>query len=432
MKLAIQGGNPVRKTPFPAYNPIGAEEKVAVNRVLDSGCLSAFLGCWDPHFYGGTEVQALEEEWAKYFGAKHAISVNSATSGLYCAVGASGVEPGHEIIVSPYTMSASATAPLIYGAVPVFADIEEDYFCLDPKSVEEKITWRTKAIIIVDLFGLPYAANEIREIARKHNLIVIEDCAQAPGAMYGNRYAGTLGDVGVFSLNYHKHIHCGEGGVIVTDSDDLAEKMRLIRNHAEAVVEDKGHRDLANMVGFNYRMTEVEASIARCQLNKLENLIKIRQENCAYLSEKLNSIPALKMPKVRENCTHAFYSFGMRFSEKLAGVSRDRFIAAVKAELPPTILREEEGALLGCGYVKPLYLAPMFQSQIAFGSQGFPFKGSHYSGKANYQKGLCPVSERMHYQEFVGCELMRPSMTKEDIDDVAEAFYKVWESRKSL
>ena len=260
-KLAIHGGKPIREKPFPAYNTIGQEEKEAVLRVLDSGILSKFIAARGNDFYGGIEVRSLEEEWASYFGVKHAISVNSCTSGIYAAVGAIAVEPGEEIIVSPYTMAASAAAPLIYNAIPVFADIEEDYFCLNPESIEERISERTRAIIVVDLFGQPYDADRINSLAERHGIYVIEDAAQAPGAQYKGRYGGTLGDIGVFSLNYHKHIHCGEGGIVVTDNDDLAEKVRLIRNHAEAVVEDRSRMDLVNMIGFNFRMTEIEAAI---------------------------------------------------------------------------------------------------------------------------------------------------------------------------
>ncbi|NOY76028.1 MAG: DegT/DnrJ/EryC1/StrS family aminotransferase, partial [Kiritimatiellaeota bacterium] len=181
MKLAINGGAPVRTALFPPHKFIGDEEKEAVAEVLDSGILSRFLGCWHDDFYGGPQVQELERKWSEYFGVKHAISVNSCTSGLYCAVGAAGISPGDEVIVSPYTMSASATAALIYGGIPVFADIEEDYFCLDPKSIEDQITEKTKAIIVVDLLGVPYDSERINEIAVRHGVVVIEDCAQAPG-----------------------------------------------------------------------------------------------------------------------------------------------------------------------------------------------------------------------------------------------------------
>ena len=182
LKLAINGGNPIRTRPFPAYITAGKEEKDAVCRVIDSGVLSRYLGTWHEQFYGGIEVQALEKEWAEYYRVKHAIAVNSATSGLICAIGAIGIEPGDEIIVAPWSMCISATAPLFYGGIPVFADIEPDCFCLDPASIEARITPQTKAIIVVDLFGQPHNSDAINSIAKKHGIFVIEDCAQAPGA----------------------------------------------------------------------------------------------------------------------------------------------------------------------------------------------------------------------------------------------------------
>lgn len=432
MKLAINGGDPVRTKPFPPYNTIGQKEKDAVERVLNSGILSNYLGCWHEHFYGGHEVQSLEKEWAGYFNVKHAIAVNSCTSGLYCAVGAIGTEPGDEIIVSPYTMTSSAVAPLIYNAIPVFADIEEDYFCLDPESVEQRITNRTRAIIVVDLFGLPYDVEKIRNISKKHKLKVIEDCAQAPGAKYKERFAGTFGDIGIYSLNYHKHIHCGEGGVVVTNDDEIAERVQLIRNHAEAVVEAKGVESTTNMIGFNYRMTEIEAAIARCQLRKLDNLIVTRQNNCKYLERGLSEIPPVTIPPVRKGSKHVYYVHPLKFSAQKAGVSREQFIEAVKAELSYTELRKAEGVKISCGYVKPLYLQPVFQKKICYGSKGFPFKSPFSNDNTNYSKGICPVSERMHEKEFFMHELMHSFMTEKDLDDVIKAFYKVWENRSEL
>ena len=431
-KLAIHGGRPVRTKLFPAYRVIGEEEKQAVTKVLDSGILSRFLGCWHEDFYGGPEIQALEKEWAEYFHVKHAIAVNSCTSGLYCAIGAAGVGPGDEVIVSPYTMSATATAILVFNAIPVFADIESDYYCIDPKSVEERITPQTKAIMAVDLFGLPYYVDAINALARKHNLIVIEDCAQAPGAMYKGKFAGTLGDVGVYSLNYHKHIHSGEGGVVVTDNDDLAEKVRLIRNHAEAVVEDKGITDIVNMIGFNFRMTEIEAAIARCQLSKLDGLLALRRENCEYLNEKLGEIPGIMPPKTRLECSHSYYVHPLKFDSEILSVSREKFLDAVKAELPPTEHREGEGVLIGTGYCKPLYLQPIFQKLIAYGDKGCPFACHLYQGKVNYKKGICPVTEDLCGKELFTHDLMLPPMTKEDLDDVVNAFEKVWNLRGEL
>lgn len=431
-KLAIFGGQPMRTKKFPAYRVIGEEEKKEVIRVLDSGVLSRYLGCWHDDFYGGPEVQAFEKEWAQYFNVKHAIAVNSCTSGLQCAIGAIGIGPGDEVIVSPYSMCISATAPLWYGAIPVFADVEEEYFCLDPKSIEAKITKNTKAILAVDLLGQPYDAKAINEIAARHNLKVIEDCAQAPGAKYEGRWAGTLGDVGVFSLNYHKHIHTGEGGVVVTNDDAIAERVRLIRNHAEAVVEKKGVENIVNMVGFNFRLTEIQAAIGRVQLRKLEGLVAERIKNCDYLGERISQIPGIRSPRVRSNSRHVYYMHPFLFDEKEVGITRDRFVEAVKAELPCTELRELEGTQIDCGYAKPLYLMPLFQRKVAFGEKGWPFKSEYYDGSVSYDKGICPTVESLYEKKLIVHEFMRPPATKQDLDEVVEAFKKVYEFRAEL
>ncbi len=430
-KLAINGAQKLRSTPFPAYNTIGNEEEEAALRVLRSGKLSTYLGTWHDDFFGGTEVQALERAWEKFFKVKHAISVNSATSGLYAAVGAAGIGPGDEVIVSAYTMSASATAALVYGAIPVFADVEEDYYCLDVTSIEKKITPKTKAIIVVDIFGQVYDVEAINALARKHDLLVIEDAAQAPGAMYKEKFAGTLGDMGIFSLNYHKHIHSGEGGIIVTDDDALADRLRLIRNHAEAVLSARGIKDrqeLVNMIGFNYRMTEIEAAIAHEQLKKLPSLLQERLDNTFYLNEKLAQIPCLSATKIRPSSKHVFYVHALQFDTDIAGMHRNIFIDAVKAELPRTLLRDESDVLLSYGYVKPLYLQPLYQERIGFGKEGFPFNHSD----VKYPEGLCPVTEKMHKEILVTHEFMRPGMTRQDMDDVIAAFEKVWKYRNEL
>lgn len=418
--LAINGGEKVRNKLFPAYRVIGEEEQKAVAKVLESGILSKYLGCWADDFYGGPQVQEMEREWAEYYGVKHAISVNSATSALYCAAGAIGLKPEDEVIVSPYTMCASATAPLIYNAVPVFADIEYDYYCLDTDDIERKITDKTKAIIVVDILGQPYDVDRINEIAKKHGLYVIEDNAQGPLATYHGKYAGTLGDIGIFSLNYHKHIHCGEGGIMVTDDDELAERMRLIRNHAEAVVENKGVTNLNNMIGFNFRMTEIEAAITREQLKKLKWLVEERRKNVAYIEDNIKDISFLTMPKIREGCEHSYYIHALKYDENQTGVSREKFVEAMQAELMPIELREAEGVKISLGYVKPLYTQPLFAQKKAYGNTSYPF-----SEHVSYNSGICPTCEKICSSETIFHELMRPFMTKEDLDDVIRAFHKV-------
>jgi len=428
-KLAINGGPAVRTKLFPAYNTVTEAEKQAAMEVLDSGNLSQFLGCWHPDFFGGPQVLAFEKQWSQAFGAKHTVSVNSNTSGLFAALGAAGVGPGDEVIVSPYTMTASAIAPVVYGAVPVFADVQDDIFTLDPKSIEERLSPRTKAIIVVHIFGHPADMDPIMEIARKHGLVVIEDCAQSPLTTYKNRLVGTIGDMGVFSLNYHKHIHTGEGGMVTTNSDHYAERVQLIRNHAENAAVPKGVKDLSNMWGFNYRLTEIQAAIGSKQLERLESYIAVRIENCRYLADKLGSLPGLTQPAVYPDCRHVFYNQAFKFNEEIVGVSRNKFVEAVAAELPTAHLRESTGKLIGAGYVKPLYLQPIYQTREGTRCS---FNCPRYTGAVTYAEGLCPVAERLHFKELFCHEYMRPPMTHGDLDDVVRAFHKVYENLDQL
>ena len=414
-RLAIDGGTPVRTRPFPEYRTIGAEEKAAVGEVLDSGVLSAFLGTWSPEFLGGPRVRKLEEEWAAHFGVAHAVSMNSATSGLFAALGAAGVGPGDEVIVSPYTMSASAAGPLLYNAIPVFADIEPETFCLSADSIRAVLTERTKAIVVVDLFGHPAPMDEIMALAAEHGLIVIEDAAQAPGARLGERFAGTLGHIGVFSLNYHKHIHSGEGALVVTDDLRLAERLQLIRNHAEVVLQQKdgGASDINNMLGFNYRMTEIEAAIASEQLKKLDGLLAPRIERANQLTGLLSNLPGLSPPAVRDGCAHAYYLYAMRYDPAATGIPRGRVADALRAE----------GIPLAEGYVAPIYLQPLYQQRRLYGGTGSPW--SEYSGSVSYDRGICPVTERMHYDELIYTGAIHAQTAPQDIQDIAEAFHKV-------
>ena len=423
-KLAINGGSPVRQKLFPAYNTITEAEKKAALEVLDSGNLSQFLGCWHPDFFGGPKVLEFEKKWSEKFGAQHTISVNSNTSGLFAAIGAAGIGPGDEVIVSPYTMSASAIAPVVYGAVPVFADIQEDIFCLDPASIEACITPRTKAILVVHIFGHPADMDPIMELARKHGLVVIEDCAQVPLAEYKGRLLGTIGDMGIFSLNYHKHIHTGEGGMITTNSDFYAERLQLIRNHAEVSLAPQGVADLRNMWGFNYRLTEIQAAIGITQLERLDEYINQRVANCEYISKALGAFPALTPPLVMNGCKHVYYVHAVKFDSSAAGVSRDRFVEAVAAELPSAELRESTGKLIGAGYTEPLYLQPIYAKKEGTMCS---FNCPRYEGRVSYAKGICPVAERMHYKELFTHEYMRPPMSQGDLDDFLAAVEKVFQ-----
>ncbi len=430
--LALLGGKPVRETLFPAYQVIGEEEKAAVTAVLDTGILSRYLGAHHDNFMGGPQVLAFEAAWAEAFNAKHAIAVNSATSGLYAAAGAAGIGPGDEVIVSPYTMMASVTASVVFNAVPVFADIDPETYCLSPESIRSRITERTKAIIVVHLFGHSADMDAIMDIARDHDLIVIEDCAQSPFATYNGRMAGTLGHMGVFSLNYHKHIHTGEGGVVTTNDADLAERLSLIRNHAEAVAGRRGVENIVNLVGFNFRMGEIEAAIGRCQLAKGPKLIEARRRNISFLENQLKGLPGISMPVAKDGIHHVYYFHALTYDTEATGIPRATFVDAVKAELPSTKLREGEGTLMGAGYVPPIYLEPMFQEKIAYGKTGCPFTCPHYRGQQTYRRGLCPNTEKAHFETLFTHEMMHPSMSRDDLSDVATAFHKVADNLDEL
>lgn len=421
-KLALLGGSKTIAKPFKRYNPIGREEAAAVQRVMESGVLSQFLGRWGADFFGGPRVQEFERQCEAYFGVKHAVTVNSATSGLIAAIGAIGIEPGDEVIVSPWTMSASATAILHWNAIPVFADIDPETFCLDPQSVEANITPYTKAIMAVDIFGHPADMEKLSAIAKRHGLKIITDAAQAPGVHQKTKFAGTLADIGCFSLNYHKHIHTGEGGILVTDDDNFADRLRMIRNHAEAVAGDREVTDLSNMVGHNFRLGEIEATIGIEQIKKLNGFVASRQRAAKRLTDGLVDLRGLRTPVVRLGNTHAYYVYPMVLDVDQLGVPRSKIIAALDAE-------GVKG--LAGGYVN-VHLLPMYQKKIAYGSHGFPWNSSICHRDVSYAKGICPVAERLHDSTYMGFAMCLHELTNEDLDLVVEAFRKVWANIETL
>jgi dTDP-4-amino-4,6-dideoxygalactose transaminase len=420
--LALHGGPKSITHSFRRFNPIGQEEVNAAKAVVEGGVLSQFLGAWHPDFYGGPKVQEFERHCREYFGVRHAITVNSWTSGLIAAVGAIGIEPGDEVIVSPWTMCATATAILQWNAIPVFADIEAETFCLDPASVEANITPYTKAIMAVDIFGHTANMDALMGIARKRGLKVISDSAQAPGVTYHGEVGGTQADVGGYSLNYHKHIHTGEGGILVTDDDEIAERLKLIRNHAEAVVGPKGTTDLSNMIGFNFRLGEIESAIGIEQLKKLAGFIVSRQRAADRLSSGLAGLPGLRTPVVRQGCTHAYYMYPMVLDLAQLGVSRDRILAALRAE----------GLTAVSGGYQCLHLLPMYQQKIAYGSRGFPWTSDICHRDVSYAKGICPVAEGLHESTYMGFPMCLYELDDHEVDAIVIAFHKVWGQLASL
>ena len=424
-QLALFGGIKTRIKPFTTSACIGDEEKRRVQEVLKSGNLSGFIARSGDCFFGGPQVRDFEDLVRNYFGMKHAIAVNSATAGLHVALAACGTGPGDEVIVPPYTMSASATSILMQNAIPKFVDIDEETFCIDPSKIENAITSKTKAIIVVHLFGYPANIKDILSIAKKHNLFVIEDSAQSPGALYDNQYVGTFGDIGVFSLNQHKTITCGEGGFAVTNNDNLALKMQLIRNHGESYCDEMGVNDIG-IVGFNYRMTELEAAVAVGQFKRLDFFNDYRIQLAEYLTKELSSFSGLKLPKNDSQKKHVYFVYPIKFDKKVFGVERDLFVSALNAE----------GIPFGAGYIKPIYLSATYQNRKAY-SKGCPFvcqfsKNASFDSyfdencvPSDYKKGICPVTEKMYEQELMVSGVCRYPHTTKDIDDVVEAFQKI-------
>lgn len=417
--LAINGGNPIRTKPWLDNFTTGEEEKKAVLRVMDKGYLSLFEGSHTPDapfaFEGGVEVKKLESEWCNYYNSNYAVSMNSATSCLYAAIGALGIGYGDEVIVSPYTMTACAAAPLIYGAIPVFADVELETGSISPECFEKLITKKTKAIIVVHQFGIPANMNAIMRIAKKHKIVVIEDCAQSHGAKYNGNFVGTIGHIGIFSLNVNKTIQSGEGGICITNDREINFRLQLIRNHGEAVVEGAEYKNLTNIIGFNYRLTEIQAAIASCQLKKLDRLNSERIEYINHLSEILKDIEFLSVPPEIDGCISTFYLYPLRFLKDKTNISRNEFVCALNAE----------GMMFYQGYTKPLYLQPMYRTKNLY-KYNYPFSAPQNEDcYINYEKGICPNAEMLYFEQMIINEHIRPPNTMEDMNDILKAFSKV-------
>ena len=278
-KLAINGGTPIlERGNFQNWPIITEDDRRLVNEVLDSGIVA-----------GGTapQVSALEKEWAEYVGSKYCLTTTSGTAALHMALAAVDVGPGDEVITSAFTFLASASCALHQNAIPVFVDIDPQTYNMDPAKLEAAINERTKVIIPVHIQGLPADMDPILEIARKHNLHVIEDACQAHGAMYKGRKAGTMGDVGTFSLNNFKNLCGGEGGLYVTDSEVYLNKGLLVRCFGDEV-DEVSHRRLynASILGYMYRNQELPAALCRGQLLHLDENNAMRIANADYLTRR--------------------------------------------------------------------------------------------------------------------------------------------------
>ncbi len=313
----------------------GIEEETAVINVLKSGIVAA-----------GQTVKKFEENISAYVGQRNGIAVSSGTAALHCALHSLNLSPGDEVITTPFTFIATINAILFCGAKPIFVDIDEETYNINPKLIENKITAKTKAIIAVDLFGQTCDYEQIQKIAKEKNLIIIEDACQSIGAEYQGKKAGSLGDISVFSFYATKNITCGEGGMLVTNNANFAQKTREFRNHGQK----EGERYNYLSLGYNYRMTEIQAALGVEQLKKIDLFTVQRISNAKLLSNELSKLSPnkIKLPITKEGNKHVFHQYTIRTAPQI----RDKLVAYLK----------EKEIEAGIFYPKPLHLYKHIQS----------------------------------------------------------------------
>lgn len=312
---------------IPAAQPIiGDDEREAVDRVLRSGMLAQ-----------GPEVKAFEDEFSIHVNGRHCIAVNSGTSALHMAFLAAGIGPGDEVIVPSFSFAATANSVALTGATPVFVDIEENYFNVDPKAVEAAVTPRTRAIMPVHLYGHPAAMDELQKICTKHGLILLEDAAQAHSASLHGTPVGAFGLAASFSFYPTKNMTSGEGGMVTTDNDDVARMLRLLRNQGME------QRYKNEVVGFNTRMTDIHAAIGRVQLQKLGGWTKTRQDNAKFLSDNIEGVV---VPPVAPGAVHVYHQYTIRIVDH----DRDAFAEELT----------KRGVGNGVYYPTPIHRLPSF------------------------------------------------------------------------
>jgi perosamine synthetase len=364
---------------IPIARPLlGEEEKQAVMEVLDSGILAQ-----------GPKVAAFEHAFAEYTGRAHGVATSSGTTALHTALLAHGIGPGDEVIIPPITFFASASTVIMCGARPVFADVEEETYNMDPERMAEAVTPKTKAVMPVHMYGQTADMGPILETAEENGLLVVEDACEAHGARYGNRRAGALGDSSCFSFYPTKNITTGEGGMVLSDAEEFAGRCRLIRSHGA------GEKYVHETLGYNYRMTEIAAAIGLEQLKKLDAFVAARRRNAAMLTEGLRGIPGITPPREGKDRVHAYYQYIVRVTGDHP-LSRDAFVAALN----------KRG--VGC---RPAYPIPLNRQ------------------KAMVDRGLgasCPVGESLLPQM---AELpVHPGVTEEDVGTILKAVRVVSEA----
>ncbi|WML46080.1 UDP-4-amino-4,6-dideoxy-N-acetyl-beta-L-altrosamine transaminase [Neobacillus sp. PS3-40] len=347
----------------------------------------------------GPNINQFEQAVADYVEAKYAVAFSNGTAALHGACFAAGIGDGDEVITTPMTFAASANCVLYQGGAPVFADIDEHTYNIDPIEIEKKITEKTKAIIPVDFTGQPVHLDSILEIAKKHNLIVIEDAAHALGATYKGRKVGSISDMTMFSFHPVKHITTGEGGIITTNNREYYEKLLQFRSHGitrdpDIMIRNEGpwYYEM-QFLGYNYRMTDLQAALGISQLSKIDRFVELRKKYVSMYNDAFKDLHAIQIPYQVKDGSSSWHLYIIRLKREKLLVSRKQIFEA--------LLNENIG--VNVHYI-PVHLQPYYQ-------------------KLGYQRGICPNAEKL-YEEIITLPLF-PAMTEDDVQDVIKAVTKV-------
>lgn len=405
-KLALFGGEKTKKTPFGIGKRFGNEELEQLKQALDQNTL---------FYWSGTKVKALNKKFAEMYDTKYCVSASSGTAAIHVALGAIGITAGDEVITSPITDMGSVIGILYQNAIPIFADLDPYTYNMDPKSIEEKISDKTKAILVVHLAGNAADMDPIMAIAKKHNIKVIEDCAQSYYCYYKGKLAGTIGDIGCFSLNDFKHISAGDGGMVLLNDEDMYKKaLRFADKNYDRLSNDPAAMRKIESLAPNYRMNELTGAVGLAQLTKLKGICEARNNYGEKLSNGIKGLPGIHIPKIIEGGKSSYWFYMLRIDEKVAGVSRDEFSKALAAEGVPN----QPGYIPTCVYEYDLFL-----NKNAYDGTDCPFGCKYYGKDIKYYKGMCPTAEeilrtaiRMNMNEFY---------TDTDCNEVIEAIRKV-------
>ncbi len=410
-QLAILGGRPVRSEPFPAWPVHDEREAKAIQAVLASRN-------WGGYPSPNVHAKAFAEAFAAAHTARFCVPAANGTVTLEIALRAAGVTAGDEVIVTPYTWIATGAAPVYLNAVPVFADIDPETYCLDPKAVEAAITPRTKAIMPVHLGCRMADMDALMAIAAKHGLTVIEDCAHMHGARWNGRGAGSLGHLGSFSFQSSKLMTAGEGGAILTSDPMLAERCHSLVNCGRKM---EGYDSFDGwMLGWNYRISEWQAAVLACQTERLEEQTILREQNAEYLYQALADVPGIRPLRRDPRITRTGnYQVILRYDPAgFGGLKRDRFADALTAE----------GIEVDPYFYIPLYQSPLFTVT----AKDYPMIRERYGDAITNDSVSCPVAEKAAYHEALWIHHPLFMGTHRDMDQIAEAIRKIQRNASEL